>query len=196
MAHHLIWTCQLDWKSCQVSLTRFPVKIFPFDVISSITDRGCACCNKINISFCDTSYNIFSKRRTLMCIVSWDYHSLSIGTFSVVSDLFLWFLTILMGVFTVPFSLCSSAQWCIFFQLWFYQLPHQVLMLWFTSWLHSSLFLLPICRRSVHCLIHIKQPDANFCCLFLVSIFPSSWLTLWNKQCSTMETVGFYVITN
>ena len=147
MAHHLIWTCQLDWKSCQVSLTRFPVKIFPFDVISSITDKGCACCGKINISYWDTSYNIFSKGRTLMCIVSWDYHSLSIGTFSVVSDLFLWFLTILMGVFTVPFSLCSSAQWCIFLQLWLYQLPYQVLMLWFTSWLHSSIFLLPVLKN-------------------------------------------------
>ena len=84
-------------------------------------------------------------------------------------------------------SLCSLAQWCIFFQLWLYQLPHQVLMLWITSLLQSSLFLLPICIRSVHCLIHIKQPvDANFCGLFLVSIFPSSWLTLLNKKCSTM----------
>ena len=70
-------------------------------------------------------------------------------------------------------------------------------MLWFASWLHSSLFLLPICRRSVHFLIQIKQPvDANFCGLFLVSIFPSSWLTQLNKQCSTMKNVGFYVIPN
>ena len=70
-------------------------------------------------------------------------------------------------------------------------------MLWFTSWLHSSLFLLPICRRSVHFLIQIKQPvDANFFGLFLVSIFPSSWLTQLNKQCSTMKNVGFYVIPN
>ena len=81
-------------------------------------------------------------------------------------------------------------------QLWFYQLPHQVLMLWFTFWLHSSLFLLPICRRSVHCLMHIKQPDANFCCLFLMSMFLSSWLTLLIRQCSKMETFGFCVISN
>ena len=70
-------------------------------------------------------------------------------------------------------------------------------MLWFTSWLHSSLFLLPICRRSVHFLIQIKQPvDANFFGLFLVSIFPSSWLTQLNKQCSMMKNVGSFVIPN
>ena len=139
-------------------LADFFDSFFLCDLISSITDLGCAHCNKW--FFLRHLLN-FSRGRKL------------------------------------SLSLCSSAQWCIFFQLWFYQLPHQMLMLWFTSWLHSSLFLLPIFRRSVHCLIHHKQPvDANFCCLFLMSMFLSSWLTLLIRQCSKMETVGFCVISN
>ena len=51
MAHHLIWTCQLDWKSWQISLTWFPVKIFPCDVISSISGKGCAHFGKIKLIF-------------------------------------------------------------------------------------------------------------------------------------------------
>ena len=148
-----------------------------------------------NNSFCDTCY-IFSRGRKLMCIVSWDCHSLSIGTFCIVSDFFFPFWTVYLRVFLQFPKSMSFSSMVYNFQLWFYQLPHQVLMLWFTFWLHSSLFLLPICRRSVHCLMHIKQPDANFCCLFLMSMFLSSWLTLLIRQCSKMETFGFCVISN
>ena len=52
-----------------------------------------------NNSFCGTCY-IFSRGRTLMYIVLWDFHSLGTGTFSVVSDFFLWFLAILKSVST------------------------------------------------------------------------------------------------
>lgn len=148
-----------------------------------------------NNSFCDTFY-IFSRGRKLMCIVSWDFHSLSIGTFCIVSDFFFFHSGLYLRVFLQFPKSMSFSSMVYNFQLWFYQLPHQVLMLWFTFWLHSSLFLLPICRRSVHCLMHIKQPDANFCCLFLMSMFLSSWLTLLIRQCSKMETVGFCVISN
>ena len=54
-----------------------------------------------NNSFCGTCY-IFSRGRTLMYIVLWDFHSLGTGTFCVVSDFFLWFLTILKSVSTAP----------------------------------------------------------------------------------------------
>ena len=40
-----------------------------------------------------------------MCIVSWDFHSLSIGTFCIVSDFFFPFWTVLKGVSTVPYVL-------------------------------------------------------------------------------------------
>ena len=59
-----------------------------------------------NNSFCDTCY-IFSIGRKLMCIVSWDFHSLSIGTFCIVSDFFFPFWTALKVFLQFPMSFSS-----------------------------------------------------------------------------------------
>ena len=59
-----------------------------------------------NNSFCDTCY-IFSIGRKLMCIVSWDFHSLSIGTFCIVSDFFFPFWTVLKVFLQFPMSFSS-----------------------------------------------------------------------------------------
>ena len=91
-------------ETCGVSLwhgsqSKFSLVIwFP----PSLTKPNCQSQHVVaNNSFCGTCY-IFSRGRTLMYIVLWDFHSLGTGTFCVVSDFFLWFLAILKSVSTAP----------------------------------------------------------------------------------------------
>ena len=124
-----------------------------------------------------------------------------------------------LSIIIVPFVWCQIS----FFDSWPYLrvLLQLLKSMFFTSMVYIfPALMISIASSSVNALIHfltsqlfipvtnlqkisslfntyIKQPvDSNFCGLFLVSIFPSSWLTLLNKQCSTTENVGFYVIPN
>ena len=49
-----------------------------------------------------------------MCIVSWDFHSLSIGTFCIVSDFFFPFWTVLKVFLKFPESMSLSSMVYIF----------------------------------------------------------------------------------
>ena len=85
----------LESSSCQ------KVVVYLFDMVPSQNFPLWSLHVVANNSFCGTCY-IFSRGRTLMYIVLWDFHSLGTGTFCVVSDFFLWFLAILKSVSTAP----------------------------------------------------------------------------------------------